>query len=158
MVRCQLVTVTPRRRERYGNHQLQLPDLLPEKERYMKAMVIDDSRAMRTILMQMLSEIGFDVSGAGDGKEALKLLEDCKECPDVALVDWYMPEMSGLDFVKKVREQSDFDKLQLMMVTSESEMARVVEALEAGANEFVMKPFTKDVVKEKLEILGIHAE
>ena len=75
--------------------------------------------------------------------------------PDLALVDWNMPEMNGLEFVRSVRANSRFDHVPLMMVTTETDMERVSSALEAGANEYVMKPFTKDVILEKLQLLGM---
>ncbi len=80
---------------------------------------------------------------------------DCLGSPDLALVDWNMPEMNGLEFVRSVRANSRFDHVPLMMVTTETDMERVSSALEAGANEYVMKPFTKDVILEKLQLLGM---
>lgn len=120
-----------------------------------KALVIDDSRAIRKILKQMLGQLGFDACEAGDGKEALAVLQ--KEGPGVSfcLVDWNMPEMNGYDFVLAVRKDSTYDNVRIMMVTTESEISYVVKALEAGANEYVMKPFTKEVIQEKLAIMGI---
>jgi len=121
-----------------------------------RALVIDDSRAMRTILSKMLVSIGFDVEQASDGKEALSKL-DASQPFELALVDWNMPVMNGYEFVQAVRAESSWDTMQLMMVTTETETDQVVKALEAGANEYVMKPFTKDVILEKLDILGLQA-
>lgn len=120
----------------------------------MRALVIDDSRATRTILKQILKEIGFEVSEAGHGREALERLKEIG-APDLALVDWNMPEMDGFEFVRAVRADHAYDSMRLMMVTTETEMEQVAKALEAGANEYVMKPFTKDVILEKLDLLGI---
>ena len=120
----------------------------------MRALVIDDSRATRTILRQILKEIGFEVSEAGHGREALERLKE-SGAPDLALVDWNMPEMNGFEFVRAVRADHAYDSMRLMMVTTETEMEQVAKALEAGANEYVMKPFTKDVILEKLDLLGI---
>lgn len=120
----------------------------------MKAMVVDDSRAMRTILGKILKEIGFETSEAGNGKEGLVHLE--KNGPvDLALVDWNMPEMNGLEFVQAVRANAAFNNMKVMMVTTEADVGNVTKALEAGANEYLMKPFTKDAVTEKLSMLGI---
>lgn len=119
-----------------------------------RAMVIDDSRAMRGILRRMLVEAGLEVIEAANGREALDRLH-AGETIDVALVDWNMPEMNGLEFVMAVRADPKYSGLRLMMVTTETEMHQVVRALEAGANEYVMKPFTVDVVREKLALLGI---
>ncbi len=120
----------------------------------MRALVVDDSRATRTILKQILKEIGFEVSEAGHGREALERLKEIG-APDLALVDWNMPEMDGFEFVRAVRADHAYDSMRLMMVTTETEMEQVAKALEAGANEYVMKPFTKDVILEKLDLLGI---
>lgn len=120
----------------------------------MRALVVDDSRATRTILRQILKEIGFEVSEAGHGREALERLKEIGT-PDLALVDWNMPEMNGFEFVRAVRADHAYDSMRLMMVTTETEMEQVAKALEAGANEYVMKPFTKDVILEKLDLLGI---
>jgi two-component system chemotaxis response regulator CheY len=119
-----------------------------------RAMVIDDSRAMRGILRRMLVEAGLEVIEAANGREALDRLH-AGETIDVALVDWNMPEMNGLEFVMAVRADPRFADLRLMMVTTETEMHQVVRALEAGANEYVMKPFTVDVVRDKLALLGV---
>lgn len=120
----------------------------------MRALVVDDSRATRTILRRILKEIGFEVSEAGHGREALERLKEIGT-PDLALVDWNMPEMNGFEFVRAVRADHAYDSMRLMMVTTETEMEQVAKALEAGANEYVMKPFTKDVILEKLDLLGI---
>jgi two-component system chemotaxis response regulator CheY len=120
----------------------------------MRALVIDDSRAMRAILGRILKEIGFEVTEAGHGREGLERLQQEGKL-DLALVDWNMPEMDGLEFVRAVRADHAYDGLRLMMVTTTSEAEAMVTALEAGANEYVMKPFTKDVILEKLAIMGI---
>ena len=120
----------------------------------MHALVIDDSKAMRSILKRILKGAGFEVSEAGNGREALERLESLEHV-DIALVDWNMPEMNGYDFVRAVRSQEKYRELWLMMVTTESETSRVVKAMAAGANEYVMKPFTDDVILEKLRLLGL---
>jgi two-component system chemotaxis response regulator CheY len=119
-----------------------------------QALVIDDSSAVRMILSKMLMELGFEVVQAGDGQAALDTLRGLAN-PTIALVDWNMPEMNGYEFVRAVRALPAYDDVILMMVTSEKEVEQVVMALEAGANEYVMKPFTKDVILGKLEILGL---
>ena len=120
----------------------------------MRVLIIDDSRAMRTILSHMLRQLGFDVSEATNGREALARLDELDRV-DLALVDWNMPEMNGIEFVRKVRAESRYNDMRLMMVTTETEIEQVATALQAGANEYVMKPFTKEVVQEKLELLGL---
>ena len=120
----------------------------------MRALVIDNSKAIRAILGKMLREMDCEVHEAEDGREALEVLQ--KEAPlDIALVDWNMPIMNGYDFVKAVRANRDYDELRLMMVTTENEMSKVLEALNAGADEYVMKPFTKDIIVDKLRLIGM---
>ncbi|MBT5028584.1 MAG: response regulator [Nitrospinaceae bacterium] len=120
----------------------------------MRALVIDDSRAIRLILGQILKALQFEVFEAGHGLEALEKLKETGPL-DIALVDWNMPEMNGYDFVCEVRKDDQYKDMKLMMVTTETEMAQVIKALEAGANEYIMKPFTKDMIVEKLTILGL---
>jgi two-component system, chemotaxis family, chemotaxis protein CheY len=122
----------------------------------MRALVVDDSRAMRSILTRLLTGLGFDVAQAGDGAEALTVL-DSGTRPDVILVDWNMPVMDGLTFIKSVRAREDLRDISLMMVTTESEQGQIVRALAAGAHEYVIKPFTDEVIAEKLALLGLVA-
>ncbi len=123
----------------------------------MRALVIDDSRAIRLILGQVMKKLGFEVVDAGDGQQALDKLKS--DGPfDIALVDWNMPVMNGYDFVVNARKDPQYNDMRLMMVTTETEMAQVVKALEAGANEYVMKPFTKEMIAEKLSLLGLSIE
>ena len=122
-----------------------------------KALVIDDSRAMRTILSGILGELGYEVVGAEDGGRALDIL-NAGELFDLALVDWNMPQMTGYDFVCEVRKAPRFSGLRLVMVTTETEVSRMSDALEAGADEYIMKPFNKEMLLEKLMLLGIEAD
>ena len=120
----------------------------------MLVLVIDDSKAIRLILAKILQDIGYHVIDAADGLEALKLLKE-QENVDLVLVDWNMPEMNGLEFVLEVRKDPAHNDTRLMMVTTETEMGQVVKALEAGANEYVMKPFTRETITEKLALMGM---
>ncbi len=120
----------------------------------MRAIVVDDSRAVRTILGKMLKELGFEVSEAEDGLVALQVLEASGPF-DLALVDWNMPEMDGLQLIQAVRAQRVYDGMRIMMVTTETDLERIVRALEVGANEYLMKPFTPAAVVEKLALLGL---
>jgi len=120
----------------------------------MRAMVIDDSRAMRTILGRMLKEIGFETVEAANGRLAIDSLAG-QAAPDLAVVDWNMPEMNGYEFVLAVRANRALDSMRLMMVTTEADIEHVTKALAAGANEYLMKPFTKDAIAEKLALLGM---
>ena len=120
----------------------------------MRALVVDDSRATRAILRRALTDEGFEVFEAGDGKAALDQLVQ-NGGVDLALVDWNMPLMNGCDLVRAVRAKPDLDGMAIMMVTSETEASQVTQALDAGANEYLMKPFTEAVLKEKLLLLGL---
>ena len=120
----------------------------------MLALVVDDSRAMRSILTRLMTNLGFDVAQAGDGAQAMEVL-DAGARPDVILVDWNMPVMDGLTFIKTVRAREDLRDISLMMVTTESEQGNIVRALAAGAHEYVVKPFTDDVIADKLTLLGL---
>jgi two-component system chemotaxis response regulator CheY len=106
----------------------------------MKALIVDDSRAVRTLMKRMLGEMGFEVSEAGDGRQALDLLQEIGPV-DLALVDWNMPEMDGLEFVK--------------MVSAESDMGNIARALMVGADEYAIKPLTREMLEDKLQLLGV---
>jgi two-component system, chemotaxis family, chemotaxis protein CheY len=118
-------------------------------------MVIDDSRAMRLILARIAGQLGFEVIEAGNGREALDKLETLVTTPELALVDWNMPEMNGLEFITAVRRDPRYKSMTLMMVTTESEQGQIVRALAAGAHEYVIKPFTPEAIVEKLALLGL---
>ena len=120
----------------------------------MRALVIDDSRAIRSILAGILGDIGFDVVGVADAEEAQALLQRDANF-ELALVDWNLPVMSGLDLVRKIRAVPSLDSVRLMMVTTETELERVSQALDAGADEYIMKPFDKVMLLEKLALLGV---
>lgn len=120
----------------------------------MQALVIDDSRATRRIVGQYLKELGFDILEAGDGQQALDVLDE-KGQPDVVMVDWNMPVMNGLDFIKAVRSNKANRDLPIIMLTTETEMERMALAFLAGVNEYIMKPFSRTMIEEKLSILGI---
>jgi two-component system, chemotaxis family, chemotaxis protein CheY len=123
----------------------------------MRALVIDDARTIRMIIAKILKEIGMEVLEAGNGKQGL---EQMKLHPgiELILVDWNMPEMNGLDFIKAVRAQKVFDRVRILMVTSETETEQVTKALKAGANEYLMKPFSREILIAKLDLLSIYEE
>ncbi len=120
----------------------------------MKAIVIDDSRATRLILKRTLIAQGFEVLEAGDGRQAVEELERSGPV-DLALVDWNMPVMTGYEFIVEIRSRAIFSSMSIMMVTTETETSQVQLALDAGANEYIMKPFTEEVLREKLMLLGL---
>ncbi len=120
----------------------------------MNALIIDDSRAMRRILTRIVVPLGFDIVEATDGQQGLDRFY-ATENVEVVLVDWNMPVMNGLDFVKAIRADSDHETQKIIMVTTETEPAQMVRALMAGVDEFVMKPFTSDILVEKLKLIGV---
>ena len=119
------------------------------------ALVVDDSRSMRSILGRLLVALGWTTCEAGDGREALALLAgDCR--PALALVDWNMPVMNGVDFVAALRSDPRTSTLPVVMVSSESELEQIVLALDAGADEYIVKPFTADALAEKIALVTEH--
>ena len=120
----------------------------------MLALVVDDSSAMRKIISRILANLGFEVVEAENGRAALDVLES-GTVPDIALVDWNMPVMDGLELVHEVRANDAWRTVSLMMVTTESEQSQIVRALAAGAHEYLIKPFTPDSIADKLELLGM---
>ena len=120
-----------------------------------KALVVDDSKAMRMILTKILASLGYEVLEAAGGKEALQVIEVEKSGVALILLDWNMPEMNGLELLKRLRQNPALSSPVVVMVTTETEMSHMAAALEAGANEYVMKPFTRDIIVEKLQLAGI---
>jgi two-component system chemotaxis response regulator CheY len=131
------------------------PSKYESRELMPKALIVDDSRTIRLILKRFLVEMGYDVCEAANGREALAAIETEQDKVSLVLTDWNMPEMDGLEFVKRLRRNPELASLRVVMVTTETELDHMVLALDAGANEYVMKPFTKDILKEKLELIGI---
>ena len=119
-----------------------------------RALVIDDSRAMRRIVGSILEDFGYEVRPAGHGREGLDVLDE-GWVPDLATIDWNMPVMDGLQFVSAVRANPAWRSMTMMMVTSESEHTQIVRALAAGAHEYMIKPFTADAMRDKLALLGL---
>ncbi|MFA5863110.1 MAG: response regulator [Phycisphaerae bacterium] len=113
----------------------------------MKIMLVDDSRTIRNIEKNVLAQLGYtDICEAGDGVEALKLT--ASQIPDLFLVDWNMPNMDGLTLIKNIRAQNI--QVPIIMVTTEAEKSRVIEALKAGVNNYVVKPFTAETLSDKI--------
>ena len=121
----------------------------------MYALVIDDSRAMRRIIGRTMQSLGFEPLYAGNGQEGLEQLSANSEDVEVVLVDWNMPVMNGLEFVQAVRATECYQNQKLVMVTTETEPIRMARAMMAGVDEFVMKPFTTEILVEKLKLVGV---
>ncbi len=122
----------------------------------MKLLVVDDSSTMRRIIKNTLARLGYkDILEGEDGVQGWDVLN---ENPDMGMLitDWNMPEMNGLELVKKVRADDRFRDLPIIMVTTEGGKAEVITALKAGVNNYIVKPFTPQVLKEKLAaVMGI---
>jgi len=120
----------------------------------MRALVVEDSNTIRMILCRYLREMNIQVVEAANGRQALDRLEEMSP-PDLVLVDWDMPVMSGIDFIRAVRDLHVYDPLPLIMVTTHSESEYLSTAREAGANEYIQKPCTLEALREKLDLLGL---
>jgi two-component system, chemotaxis family, chemotaxis protein CheY len=123
----------------------------------MRALVVEDSRAMRTILTRILQGLGAEVAPVEDAAKALEYFAS-HQVPDLALVDWHLPGMNGLELVSTLRADDRFAPMSIMMVTTECELDEISAALTAGANEYLIKPFTQEAVAEKLNLMGMGGE
>ncbi|HUI57896.1 MAG TPA: response regulator [Bryobacteraceae bacterium] len=120
------------------------------------AIVVDDSRAIRMVLARTLRELGYEVREAGNGREALESIGSAPSV-DLVIADWNMPVMDGLALLKNLRVSPVHGGVPVVMVTTEAEIEQMSLALEAGATEYVMKPFTKEILADKLRLAGLLA-
>lgn len=118
-------------------------------------LVVDDSRVIRKVSRRILEDLGFEVAEAADGVEAMAWCSAVM--PDAILLDWRMPAMDGLEFVKKLRDQPGGDAPKVLFCSVENDLEAIREALDAGADEFIMKPFDGAIVAGKLDYLGLTA-
>ncbi len=115
-----------------------------------KILVVDDMSTMRRIIRTILNQLGYtNIEEAENGKQALAKLK--KEKFDFVVTDWNMPEMDGLSLVKAIRADEELKHIPVLMVTAEAKKENVMEALKAGVNNYIVKPFTPEVLKEKME-------
>ncbi|MGH6718278.1 MAG: response regulator [Alphaproteobacteria bacterium] len=118
-------------------------------------LIVDDSRVVRMVAKRILEELAFKTAEAENGQEAL---DRCREgMPDAILLDWNMPVMSGIDFLRALRKTAGGEAPVVVFCTTENDLAHIGEALEAGANEYIMKPFDSDIVKLKFAQTGLIA-
>ena len=116
-------------------------------------LIVDDSKVIRKVARHILETLNFEVSEAADGKEAL---DSCMaSVPDVILLDWNMPVMSGMEFLRALRQEERDDQPKVVFCTTENDMAHIRAALEAGADEYVMKPFDRETLHIKLQLVGV---
>lgn len=119
----------------------------------MNALVVDDSAVIRKITRRILENLSFNVLEAADGVEASQVCFD--DMPDIIFLDWNMPEMNGLDFLKDLRGMPYGNEPKVIFVTTENDIARIRCAIEAGADEYIMKPFNEHIIREKLAQVGL---
>ncbi len=110
-------------------------------------LVVDDSRVIRKVARRIIEEMGFEVSEAGDGIEALAWCRSAM--PDAILLDWNMPAMNGIDFLRQLRRERGGEHPRVLFCTVENDLEHIREALEAGAAEYIMKPFDSDIMQSK---------
>ena len=119
-----------------------------------KILLVDDSKAVRMACRRMVGEFDLEVLEAEHGEDALRQVREHTDI-DVVLLDWYMPVMDGLTFLKMLRKEPLETQPVVVMCTTENDMPRIAAAMQAGANEYIMKPFTEEIVRDKLEETGI---
>jgi len=126
--------------------------MVKDPPRVKLCLVVDDSRVVRKVARRILEDLGFEVAEAGDGAEGLAW---CRaEMPDTVLLDWNMPVMDGLEFLRRLRAEPGGAAPRVVFCSVESDLDRVREALDAGADEYIMKPFDGDIVASKLALAG----
>ena len=116
-------------------------------------LIVDDSKVIRKVARHILETLEFEVEEAGDGQEALSRCE--AKMPDVVLLDWNMPVMSGMEFLRLLRQRGHGDQPKVVFCTTENDVAHIARALHAGANEYIMKPFDKEIVEAKFQEVGL---
>ena len=118
-----------------------------------RCLIVDDSRVIRKVARRILEDMKFEIEEAGDGMEALHACR--RRMPDAILLDWTMPVMSGIDFLRQLRQESGGDKPVVVFCTTENDVERIAEALKAGADEYMMKPFDGDILHSKFAEAGL---
>ncbi len=119
----------------------------------MIALIVDDSKVVRTATSRILAELGIGYDTADDGKMALEKVQNTKF--DFVLLDWNMPKMDGLEFFKAAKKVQNFIDTKVIFCTTESEVEKISKALNEGVNEYIMKPFDKEIIEDKLRFLGL---
>ena len=116
-------------------------------------LVVDDSSVIRKVARRILEGLEFEISEAEDGEQALDACR--RHMPDAVLLDWNMPKMDGYEFMRALRRMPDGDRPKVVFCTTENDVAHIARALHAGANEYIMKPFDKDIVTAKFQEVGL---
>lgn len=119
----------------------------------MKCLVVDDSRVVRKVARRIVEDLGFECEEAEDGQKAY---EACQlSMPDAILLDWNMPIMSGIEFLEKLRAMGNGGEPKVVFCTTENDMSFIQRALNAGANEYIMKPFDSEIIESKFKQIGL---
>jgi two-component system chemotaxis response regulator CheY len=117
------------------------------------SLIVDDSRVVRKVARRILEELGFICDEAEDGQVALDMVQ--KNMPELIILDWNMPNKNGLEFLQSLRALSNGGDPKVVMCTTENDMAHIMTAMQAGANEYIMKPFDREIVENKLSQIGL---
>ncbi len=118
-----------------------------------RCLIVDDSKVVRMVARKILEALDFQIDEAADGKAAL---DACRLCmPDAVLLDWNMPVMTGIEFLRELRKTTGNDHPIVVLCTTENDLGRISEAIEAGANEYIMKPFDSEIIQSKLAQVGL---
>ncbi len=116
-------------------------------------LVVDDSKVIRMVARRILEGLSFAITEAADGQKAVEACQ--QKMPDAVLLDWYMPIMNGIEFLHALRKMPGGDQPIVLFCTTENEMPKILEAMSAGANEYIMKPFDSDIIQSKLAQVGL---
>jgi len=116
-------------------------------------LVVDDSRVIRKVARQILEDLKFEIDEAVDGQEALNICRS--KMPDAILLDWNMPVMNGIDFLRRLRKEPSGDRPIVVFCTTENDIKHITEAIQAGANEYIMKPFDREIIETKFVEVGL---
>ncbi len=118
-----------------------------------RCLIVDDSRVIRRVASKIIQDLGFDVDEAENGRKALNAMTI--RMPDLILVDWDMPVMDGIEFAQSMRKLPGGNKIVVIFCTTENDVPHIKQALDAGADEYIMKPFDSEIVRSKLVLLGM---
>lgn len=116
-------------------------------------LIVDDSKVIRMVARRILEGLHFEIAEAADGKMALEACQ--KSMPDAILLDWNMPVMNGIDFLRELRQLKGGATPQVIFCTTENDLAHIQEAISAGANEYIMKPFDSEIIEAKFSQIGL---
>ncbi len=116
-------------------------------------LIVDDSRVVRKVARRIAQDLGFDCREAEDGQKAYEACEE--SMPDAVILDWNMPIMSGIEFLEKLRQMDNGDHPKVVFCTTENDLAHIQRAMQAGANEYIMKPFDSEIIESKFTQIGL---